>query len=315
MEPRYRKNYKWACCQLVIQFCPWVTPLSIHTESLGLVTFIFCFRDFWTHRPPWGLHGHLAGRAGGSGRELSRQRADGRNSAGRFLRSLARWAPETWRPRRRNKVNSMNSEIPRFAVFFRCKWLMLKDVIKNIHHLSFIYKSSNTCWSCWLLLTPQILFSVCQKWPQLPGRRIDFIFSYPLQVPPSSGHDGASRGSPEVALATPQGRSEAHFLRRFCRETWWKIGKTIGDPQVTMGFNTKSWSSMTWCDLDDLGYPYFRKSPNEEEHWGYTSLNRQSVGPLRCTLCIQLNMFWPWKDFCSIGCLHLRHVVHGKQQE
>jgi hypothetical protein len=109
----------------------WLPYLSIHAESLGLVTFIFCYpRD--THRPPWGLHGHLAGRAGGSGRELSRQRADGRNSAGRFLRPPARWAPETWRPRRRNSEfdEFRDSEIPRFAVFFRCNWLMLKDVIK-----------------------------------------------------------------------------------------------------------------------------------------------------------------------------------------
>lgn len=67
----------------------------------------------------------------------------------------------------------------------------------------------------------------------LQGRRIDFIFSYPLQVPPSSGHDGASRGSPEVALATPQGRSEAHFLRRFCREL-------VLDPQGV------AWLGVTW---------------------------------------------------------------------
>ena len=31
----------------------------------------------------------------------------------------------------------------------------------------------------------------------------------------------------------------------------------MGNPQVTMCFNTKSWSN----DLDDLGYPYCRKPP------------------------------------------------------
>ena len=40
--------------------------------------------------------------------------------------------------------------------------------------------------------------------------------------------------------------------------------EVLGDPQVTIGFNTKSWSN----DLDDLGVPpWLRKPPNWINAW------------------------------------------------